>query len=131
MRNQLAPSFELEVFGACARDISVEMDAVRYFRHQGFSEAHRPPVIVVFDQGAVGVAARVRCVVVGAVVVHRPIEELQVRIRAPGVDVEEIGHAEFSDAELDSAGRNGRSEMELVAIGFEALVAERNNLTQH
>ena len=131
MRDPLAACLEFEIFGSCARDIRIEIDAIRHFGHQRFGEASREPVVVVFENHAIGVAARVCGVVVRAVVVHSPVQELQVAIGAPGVEVEEVGHAEFADAKLDSPRRNRRGEMKLVAVGFDAFAGKRNDLAQH
>jgi hypothetical protein len=58
---------------------------------------------VVLKEGGKREAASVRGIVVGAVIVHRPIHELEISIRAKGVEVKEIGQAEFSEAELQPA----------------------------
>src|SRR5208282_6726031 len=78
-----------------------------------------------------GVAARVGGVVVRAVVVDRPVQELEVTVRAPGVQIEEIGQVELTQAKFDPARGEGCSKMKLVAVGFDALIAERNDLPQH
>jgi hypothetical protein len=57
---------------------------------------------VVLKEGGKREAASVRGIVVGAVIV-RPIHELEISIRAKGVEVKEIGQAEFSEAELQPA----------------------------
>jgi len=88
-------------------------------------------VVVVLENCAVGVAARVCGVVVRAIVVHGPVEELQVAVAAECIQVEEIGHAEFAEAKLDPPRRNGSGEMELVPILFDALAGEGNDLAQH
>ncbi len=131
MRDQFPAGLQLEVFRARSRDIGVEVDAVRNLRHQCFGESRRAPMIVVFQDGAIGVTARVRGVVVRAIVVDRPVQELQVAVGAPGVQVEEIGQVELSDAELDAARGKGCGQMKLVAVGFDALIGKRDDLAQH
>ena len=60
-------------------------------------------MIIVFDDGSIGVAARIGRVVVDSVVIHGPIEKLQMVVAAAGIVIEEIREVEFPDAELDSA----------------------------
>ena len=80
MGDRVAAEFKLEIFRTGAGNIRIKMDAVGHFRHQHFAEACGNPMVVVFNNGAVGVAARIRRIVVGAVVVHSPVQELQMTI---------------------------------------------------
>ena len=100
-RDGVPRSFELEILGARTRQVGIEMNAVGLFRHERFGEAHRPAAVVVFEDCAIGVAAGVGGIVVGAVVVDRPVEELEVAVGAPGIEVEKVREAEFSDAKFD------------------------------
>src|ERR1700751_561659 len=102
MEDAIAARFEFKICGAGAGDVCVEIDSVRDFGHQRFGEANGPPMIVVFEDHAVGVAARVGGVVVGAIVVDGPIEELEVAVVAVGIEIEEIRHGEFSYANFDA-----------------------------
>jgi len=61
---------------------------------------------LVLDDGAVGVAARVGGVVVGAVVVDGPVHELHVAVGAGGVDVEDVGRRHLADAQLEAMARH-------------------------
>src|SRR5579862_1201409 len=131
MENAIAARFEFEIFGARTSDVCVEIDSVGDLGHQRFGEANGPPVIVVLKDHAVGVAARVRGVVVGAVVVDGPIEKLQVAIGAVGIHVEEIDHIGLSDAERDPARWKRSGEVQRVALCFNALPGEWDNLSQH
>src|SRR5580700_572196 len=102
MEKATSARFEFEVFGARAGDVRVEIDSIRDLGHQGYRQARCKPAVVIFKKNAVGVAARVRGVVVGAVIVDGPIHELQAAVGAERIHVEEIDYVELSDAELDA-----------------------------
>src|SRR5579862_9278527 len=53
--NELAAGLEFEIFGAGAGDIGIEIDAVGGFGFHGDGEAGGEPVIVIFEDAAVGV----------------------------------------------------------------------------
>jgi hypothetical protein len=105
MQEAISARLKLQICRTGARHIRVEIDAVCDFRHQRFRQPRGKPVVVVFDHGAISVAARVRGVVVGPVIVHSPIHELQAAVGAVRIHVEEIDYVEFSEAKLDSASR--------------------------
>ena len=76
MRDQLPAGLEFEIFRARTGDVGVQEDAVGHLRHQGFGEAGGTPVVVVFDHHAIGISACIGGIVVRAVVVHGPVQEL-------------------------------------------------------
>ena len=108
-----------------------EIDAVGDFRHEGFGETESP--VAVFEVGgeADGVAASVGGVVVGAVVVGGPVEELEVSVGADGIDVEEIGHAELAEAEFETAARQFVEERKESALVLDFVFAEREDFVDH
>ena len=68
-------------------DVCVEMEPIGHFGHKRFGEAHAPPAIIVLNNYCISVAARVCRIVVRAIVVDRPVQELQVAVGAPGIQV--------------------------------------------
>ena len=112
LRDQAVAKFVFEVFRVDLPGPPDEIDAVGDFRHEGFGETESPVAVFVVGGEADGVAARVGGVVPGAVVVGGPVEELEVRVGADGVDVEEIRHAEFAEAEFEAAAREFVEERE-------------------
>ncbi len=74
-------NLELHVLRVRTSEIGVEMDAIGDLGHQSFGEARGPVPVVVLEHGGEGEAAGVRGVVVGAVVIHRPVHELKILCR--------------------------------------------------
>ena len=126
-----AAKFEFQIFGTRSSEISIKVNAVGNFRHHCFAEAYRKPMIVILQNCAVGVTACIRRVVIRSVVVHSPVQELQVAVGAVGIQVEEIDDVEFAHAELEPARGKRRREMKRVAFCFDTLVGERNDLPHH
>ncbi len=118
VRNQAVAEFVFEIFRVDLPGLPDEIDSVGDFRHESFGEAESP--VAVFEVGgeADGVAAGVGGVVPGAVVVGGPVDELEVSVGADGVDVEEIRHAEFAEAEFETAAREFVEEGEESCAGF-------------
>ena len=108
-----------------------QIDAVGDFRHEGFGETESPVAVFVVGGESHGVAARVGGVVPGAVVVGGPVEELEVRIGAHRIDVEEVGHAELAEAEFETAARQFVEEREPGALVLDFIFAEREDLMDH
>src|ERR1700732_2568937 len=88
-------------------------------------------MIVVLEHHACRVATRVGGVVVSAVVIHRPIEELQAAILSPGVQVEKIHYAEFADADFNAARGEFRHQPERATLRGDAITAQRDYLADH
>ena len=72
--------FEFDIFRPRAAQVRVQMNAVGDFGHQRFRKAHVHAMVVIFDHRAEGESARVRRIVVRAVVVDRPIHELKIGV---------------------------------------------------
>src|SRR5450755_2070481 len=56
---QSRTQFQLNVFGACASKIEVELWTVGHLRHQHFAEAECPVCVLIFGDCAKGIAASV------------------------------------------------------------------------
>jgi hypothetical protein len=73
MRDFIPREIELEILGTGASEVCIEIDTIRHLGHQQFAESRRKPMIVVLDDDAIRVAARVRSVVVRSVIIDRPV----------------------------------------------------------
>ena len=107
IRNQPGTKFKFEILRPGAAQIPIQVGAIRHFGHQRFAKAEDPVVVVVFGNDADGVAAGVGRIVVGAVVVDRPVHELVMAVAANVVQIEKIGHAEFAARAIRCAGPAG------------------------
>src|ERR1700691_457648 len=87
--NHAMTQFVFEVLRMRLPRLPDEVDAVGDLRHQGFAETKSPVSIFVVGGKSDGISASVSGVVVGTVVVGGPVEELQVRIGADGIHIEE------------------------------------------
>ncbi len=119
---------EFHIFRARAAKIGVKIDAVGHLGHQCFRKTHGPVAVVVLHHRGIRVAARIRSVVVGAVVIHRPIHELEIAVRAVYVQIKKIHQAEFSEANFQAPHRQLREERQRRSLCVHFLAAERNNL---
>ena len=131
VRDAVSAGLELQVFRTRPRNVGVEVLVVGHLRHQRFGKTRRPPVIVVLQHRAVGVAARVGGVVVGAVRVYCRVEELQVTVGGIGIHIEEIDQIELAEAEFDAPRGKACCQMKLVPVRFNALLRQRDDLAQH
>jgi len=77
------------------------------------------------------VSPRIGGVVVRPVVVDRPVRELEVAVAAGGVDVEEIGHSQLADTDLDAPGGEVRCQRERVGRRVHDIAADRNGCMHH
>src|SRR5215510_14980972 len=84
-------NLKLEVLAARATDVPIQLDAVCNLRHQAFSKAQSPLAVLILDHQAKCVATSVCCIVVGAIVIHRPVHKLEMAVAAGCVHIEEIG----------------------------------------
>ena len=129
--NEAVTQFVFEVFGVGLPGLPDEIDPVGDFWHESFGEAEAP--VAVFEVGgeADGVAASVSGVVVGAVVVSGPVDELEVSVGANGIEVEKVGHAEFAEAEFEAAARKFVEERQEAALVFDFVFAEGEDFVDH
>jgi len=77
------------------------------------------------------VSPRIGGVVVRPIVVDRPVRELEVAVAAGGVDVEEIGHSQLADTDLDAPGGEVRCQRERVGRRVHDIAADRNGCMHH
>jgi hypothetical protein len=129
--NKSRPKFDFGVFGPCSPQIPVQIDAIRHLRHQRFSKPHAPVAAMVLGDSGECVSPRVRRIVVGAVIVHRPVHELQMTVAAWCADVEEIRNAHLTHAEFETPFGPLSGQREESALRGNNLFAERNRLMQH
>src|SRR5712692_5714222 len=106
------------------------MNAVGDFGHEGFGKAQGPVAVVVFGHGGEGEAASVGGVIVGAVVVHGPIHELEIGVGAVSNESGEIGGGEFSEAEFEAALREFAKNGEGRAVVGLHFFAEGDDLVE-
>ena len=111
--------FQLQVFGAGAAQIGIEIDAVGHRRHQGFPEAHlefRPGIAE--DRGD-GIAAGIGGVIVSAIVIDSPIGKLQMAVAAYRVIVEKIHQPHLAHGEFNPLPGNRLLQIEGVGLFFD------------
>ena len=105
------------------------MNSVRHLRHHRFGK-RRGHESIGHLQASLRRYSRVvvRRVVVGTIVVHRPVEKLQMAVAAARVRVKKIHEAEFAYAEFDTSRRERCCQSERSSLSSYALVAEWNDL---
>lgn len=130
-RQQRMMQLDFDVLRMGAAQVRVQVDAVGYFRHQRFHKPHGPMAVVVLHHRGIREAARVRGVIVGAVVIERPIHELQIAVRPVRIHIKKIHQAEFSESNFDAPHRQPREERQWSSLGGCFLAAERNDLMPH
>ena len=108
-----------------------QINSVRDLGHEPLGKAEAPVAIFIIGGRADGVAARVGCVVVGAVVVDGPVGELKVGIRANRIDIKKIHHAELSEADFQPAARQFLKERKGIALVFYFVPAQRKYVVNH
>ena len=97
--------FIFKVFRVRLPRLPDQINPVCHLRHEPFGKTKRPIAVFVISRCANRIAARIGCVVISAVVVDRPIGELKMRVRADGILIEEIHHAELPEADFQPASR--------------------------
>src|SRR5579872_969117 len=103
LRQDAAAEFVFEILGVYLPRFPDEIDAVGDLGHQGFGKTESPVAIFEIEYGTDCVTAGVGGVVPGAVIVDGPVEELEMRVGAGGIDVEKIRQAEFAESEFETA----------------------------
>src|SRR5713226_9142495 len=126
-----AVNLKFNIFGACARDVGIEMDAVGDLGHESFGETRGPVPIVVFHHGAKRKAPGVRGIVVSDTVVDGPVHELKICVAPVAVYIEEIDNAQFPESNLDAALWQFAKERKRSSLRGFLLAAQRNNLMRH
>ena len=109
---KLRTKLQLDILGARSRDIGIEIRAICDLGHQRFGKAQSPVALFQLDHRSDGVAARVSRIVVGAVVVDHPVQELVVAVGSANIVVEEVRERELSEPEVETfdgnLGRHGQ-----------------------
>jgi len=90
----------------CASQIPVKINAVGHFRHQHLAKPHTKARLLILKNCSICIPTRVRGVVVGPIINDRPVRELEMAVAADGIRIEEIGRAEFTEANLQPLLRN-------------------------
>src|SRR6266403_85401 len=103
LEDDSATDLEFNILGARAAEVRVEMNTVCAFRHQCFRKTRGPVTVVILEHRGEGKAASVRGVVVGAVVVERPVHKLKIGVRAIIVVIEEVCETDFSKTNFEPA----------------------------
>src|SRR5580704_196171 len=117
MKEKISCSIEFQIFRPCSSQIGIKENAISYFGHHRFTKSSGEPMIVVLDDGRVGISAGVRGIVVGAVVVHRPIQKLQVAVGSVSICIEEIDQAHFANAKFQASRGKRGGQTERAALG--------------
>ena len=81
LRNPTMAQLKLAILPICTAERPVQIDAVGDDGHCKNSVAQAPVEVVIFNKATYRVAARIRRVVPRAVVIHRPVHELQMAVR--------------------------------------------------
>src|SRR5258708_23610858 len=101
--DQRTAKFKFNVFRAGAAQVPDEINAIRDFRHKHLAEADAPVAVLKFEDCAVGIAACVGGVVVSAVVVDGPVQELQMAVAADRIEVKEVCRAKLAGGKFQPA----------------------------
>jgi hypothetical protein len=114
-----------------SRPRRVELEAVGDLRLRRRAEARRPVAVVVFEDEAPCVSARVGRVIPGAGGPVGPVQELGSRVVRVAVVVEEVADSELSDRKSPAAHRPPAGD--LVGVLFHALlvISRGERLLQH
>ena len=131
IRNHVGAKLQFIVFRSRAAQIPVQVGTVGHLGHEGLPEAEGPVAVVIFGNHADGVATGVGGVVIGAIVVDRPVHELGVTVATHAIQIEEISHTELSRAQFEATNRQGCRQGEGAALGFDRFSTQRDNLTNH
>ena len=125
---QRLPQLELPVLPTRPPQVPVQVDSVGHRRHQRQRIPRRPVLVVILGDRAVGVAARVGRVVPRAVVVHRPVHELQMAVRANRVDIEKSPAASSCRRETPAAAPAPGRKRKRRPLDVHHLVGEADRL---
>src|SRR5580658_10240637 len=123
--------FKFDVFRSSSTQIRVEVDTIGHLGHQRLSKTNGPTPIVILEHRGESEAARIRCIVVGSVVVYGPVHELKVAVGAIVIKIEEVGQAEFAEAEFQPAFRKLGEERERRPINQDSFVPQGDDLVPH
>src|SRR4029077_8911597 len=86
-----------------------------------------PILVLEIEHGTDSVAAGVGRVVVAAIAVHGPVQELQVAIAARAVVIEKIHQGKTPNAKFETAGGQRSEKRKRAALGWAAVGAQRKD----
>jgi hypothetical protein len=59
---------------------------------------------MIFKHGSIGESARIRRIVVGAIVIHGPVHELEIAIRPIGIQIKKVRQAHLPKSNFQGCG---------------------------
>ena len=127
---EIVTPFGFKILTARTLQVPVVVDAVGDGGHEGDRIARGEVAVIVLDDGGVGVAASVGGIVPRAVVVGRPVHELEMAIGTDSIEVEEVGEAKLANAEFEAALGVLSRQGEWAATGFGELRGEPDGLVK-
>src|SRR5664279_3279879 len=128
---QLRTQFQLDVFGASAGNIGVEVRPIRNLWHQDFCKTQSPIAVLVIEYRSNRVAAGIGGIIPSTVVGDDPVQKLVVAVGAANVEVEEIRESELAKANFQPPHRNLSWKRQGRPLHFHLLLRQRNDLLDH
>ena len=119
---------EFPILAVSARKSPVEGDAVGDGGHGEDAVAKRPVAVVIFDNAADSVSARISGIVPRAVVVDGPVEELMVAVAGNVVLIENIRQSHLAGTDFEAPNGHLRGKRKVVAIGFLHFIGQADGL---
>ncbi len=130
-RYHAAPQLIFPIFRMHLPRAPHQVNSVRHFRHQPFGETDPPVAILEIRHDSNGIAARVGGIIPGAVVIHRPVGKLKMRVGTNRIHVKEIRHAELAKANLQPPPRQFIEQRKKAALTLDLIFAQREHLVDH
>jgi len=131
LRHYAVTQFIFPILRMSLPRLPYQVDSVRDLRHEPFGEAKTPVAVLVIHHESHGVTASIGGVVPGAAVVDRPVHELKMRVRPNGILIEEIGHAELAEANLQAAARQLVKQRKKIPLVLNLILAQSEYFVDH
>src|SRR5262249_45465491 len=93
------------------------------------TKTRTPILILKFDHNAVGIAARIGSVIVSAIIIESPIEELQMAVAADRVLIKKICRAKLANPNFQTALGQFCKERKRSSYRLIVFFAQGNDLT--
>src|SRR4051812_41497416 len=87
--------------------------------------------VVIFNKRGEGETPGVGSVVVGSIVIHGPVHELEVAVGAIGIEVKKVGHTHLAKTKFDAPLWQLREKRQRCARVDTTFVAQGNHLVPH